>query len=553
MKPTSYLSALFRPSAPPAGERPPCDFDLISRYFYNCPAEDTCHTIDAETTADLDLNAVFERIDRTTSKVGQQCLYARMRTLRGEEDAAAFGRSTDCFSRNGELAASCTKSLSRLTDEDAYGLQSLIFDTPAKVRYFAWVYPLTLLAVATLLAAPFYPLSLLLFMAIFAVNLYIHYSNKLNVSLYGSAVKQLSLALRTARELAVEEVPGTEEATGQIRQVAEVERRSRVVGTQGDSANELAAIAWLFIELAKVAFNIEVILFQRFIGSITARRDAIHGMFRFIGETDAAISVARLRSETQTCRPQFVDGKYLKAEQVVHPLIDGCVPNTLVLDGTGLLLTGSNMSGKTTFIRTLVLNALTAETLDICFAVSYTAPYMRLLSSIRISDDIAEGTSYYLQEVLTVKRFLEAAQDSAPCLFALDELFKGTNTTERIAAGKAVLSHLPWPAHRAGIDARHRAGGVARQRRLRTAPLPRRGGRRAAGLRLPAAHGAADDPQRNPHSGTVRLSARADRRSLCGAGTAAEKTGMTAKPRAGAPASEGRRSCFRFSVSGASG
>ena len=171
MKPTSYLSALFRPSAPPAGERPPYDFDLISRYFYNCPAEDASHTIDAETTADLDLNAVFERIDRTTSKVGQQCLYARMRTLRGEEDAAAFGRSTDCFSRNGELAASCTKSLSRLTDEDAYGLQSLIFDTPAKVRYFAWVYPLTLLAVATLLAAPFYPLSLLLFMAIFAVNL----------------------------------------------------------------------------------------------------------------------------------------------------------------------------------------------------------------------------------------------------------------------------------------------------------------------------------------------------------------------------------------------
>ena len=135
------------------------------------------------------------------------------------------------------------------------------------------------------------------------------------------------------------------------------------------------------------------------------------------------------------------------AEQVVHPLIDGCVPNTLVLDGTGLLLTGSNMSGKTTFIRTLVLNALTAETLDICFAGSYTAPYMRLLSSIRISDDIAEGTSYYLQEVLTVKRFLEASQDSVPCLFALDELFKGTNTSERIAAGKAVLAHLNRGPH----------------------------------------------------------------------------------------------------------
>ena len=116
-------------------------------------------------------------------------------------------------------------------------------------------------------------------------------------------------------------------------------------------------------------------------------------MFRFIGETDAAISVARLRSETQTCRPQFVDGKYLKAEQVVHPLIDGCVPNTLVLDGTGLLLTGSNMSGKTTFIRTLVLNALLAETLDICFAEAYTAPYMKIYSSIRTTSPKARATT----------------------------------------------------------------------------------------------------------------------------------------------------------------
>ena len=220
-----------------------------------------------------------------------------------------------------------------------------------------------------------------------------------------------------------------------------------MVGTQGDSANELAAAVWLVLELLKAAFNVEVILFHRFIGSIIARRNAIHGLFRFIGETDAAISVARLRGETPTCRPEFTDGKYLRAEEVVHPLIGNCVPNTLELDGTGLLLTGSNMSGKTTFIRTLVLNALLAETLDICFAEAYTAPYMKIYSSIRISDDIAEGTSYYLQEVLTVKRFIDASQEPAPCLFALDELFKGTNTTERIAAGKAVLAHLNRGPH----------------------------------------------------------------------------------------------------------
>ena len=232
-----------------------------------------------------------------------------------------------------------------------------------------------------------------------------------------------------------------------IRRVAEVEHRSRIVGTQGDGGNELAAVGWLAFELVKIAFNIEVILFHRFTGSIATHRDAIHDVFRFIGRTDAAISVMRLRRDTKTCRPTFTDGKYLEAVQVVHPLIEGCTANTLTLDGTGLLLTGSNMSGKTTFIRTVMLNALLGETLCTCFAERFTAPYMRLHSSIRISDDITEGTSYYLQEVLTVKRLLEDADRPAACLFVLDELFKGTNTTERIAAGKAVLARLNRGPH----------------------------------------------------------------------------------------------------------
>ena len=200
-------------------------------------------------------------------------------------------------------------------------------------------------------------------------------------------------------------------------------------------------------ELVKIAFNIETILFHRFTGSITAHREAIHDVFRFIGETDAAISVMRLRRGTPTCRPTFIEGKYLEAVQVVHPLIPDCVANTLTLDGTGLLLTGSNMSGKTTFVRTVMLNALLGETICTCFAEGFTAPYMRLHSSIRIADDVSEGTSYYLQEVLTVKRLLEAAEQPSPCLFVLDELFKGTNTTERIAAGKAVLARLNRGPH----------------------------------------------------------------------------------------------------------
>lgn len=421
MRPTDYIASLFKPSGGPGGESAAYDFDPIGSYFYNCPAEEgVFQIVDAETTADLDLNAVFEKIDRTTSRVGQQYLYARLRTLRGEEDAADFDRRVGAFENDDELTQRCAGHLARLAGDDAYDLCRLIFDTPVRVRRIGLIY---------------------------AVNMYIHYSNKINISLYTSAVKQLSTALKTARYLAAEGVPGSDEAARPIRRVAEVEHRSRIVGTQGDGGNELAAVGWLAFELVKIAFNIEVILFHRFTGSIATHRDAIHDVFRFIGRTDAAISVMRLRRAAKTCRPTFTDGKYLEAVQVVHPLIEGCTANTLTLDGTGLLLTGSNMSGKTTFIRTVMLNALLGETLCTCFAERFTAPYMRLHSSIRISDDITEGTSYYLQEVLTVKRLLEDADRPAACLFVLDELFKGTNTTERIAAGKAVLARLNRGPH----------------------------------------------------------------------------------------------------------
>ena len=281
MKPTAYLTTFLGLPGASGEKRAACNFDLTSRYFYNVSSEESFfQTIDAETTADLDLNAVFERIDRTASKPGQQYLYARLRTLRGTEEVREFGRRTDHFAGNARHAEQCAQHLSRLSDDDAYDLQNLIFDKPEQVRRIALVYLLSAAAVVSLLLSFLYPLLLLLFLAVFAANMYIHYSNKLNISIYASAVKQLTLALRTARHLAAEEVPGTEEALQVIRQVSEVERRSRVVGTQGDSANELAAAVWLVLELLKAAFNVEVILFHRFIGSIIARRDAIHGLFR---------------------------------------------------------------------------------------------------------------------------------------------------------------------------------------------------------------------------------------------------------------------------------
>jgi DNA mismatch repair ATPase MutS len=100
------------------------------------------------------------------------------------------------------------------------------------------------------------------------------------------------------------------------------------------------------------------------------------------------------------------------------------------------------MSGKTSFIRTVAINVITGLTINTCFAEHFSMPRVRIFSAIRISDDLMNDRSYYFEEVMTIKEMIDKSKGGNLNLFLLDEIFKGTNTVERISAGKAVLSSL---------------------------------------------------------------------------------------------------------------
>ena len=90
-----------------------------------------------------------------------------------------------------------------------------------------------------------------------------------------------------------------------------------------------------------------------------------------------------------------------------HPLLENWVPNSIKLCEKSALLTGSNMSGKTTFIRTLGINAILGQTINTCFAREFTMPRLRVHSAIRIADDLMSDKSYYFEEVRVVKEMLK--------------------------------------------------------------------------------------------------------------------------------------------------
>jgi len=266
-----------------------------------------------------------------------------------------------------------------------------------------------------------------------------------NVNYYLSGVKQLSKALRTIKKLITfKEIKERYDDVSFIKKIDNIKLKTEFLGFETNLlTNEYFFAIWMIIESFKIFLNVEYIVFNSFIEGVTNERESIKKLFVCLGETDATLAVASLKSGTHiVCKPEFVNTKQMEFSEISHPLITDCVTNDLNITNKSVLITGSNMSGKTTFIRTVGINSILAQTLYFCFAKSYKAPFLKIYSSIRISDDLLKNTSYYLEEVQTMKTLINASESEAPCLFILDELFKGTNTVERISGGKGILSYL---------------------------------------------------------------------------------------------------------------
>jgi DNA mismatch repair ATPase MutS len=177
--------------------------------------------------------------------------------------------------------------------------------------------------------------------------------------------------------------------------------------------------------------------------------------FASLGDLESLISIAALRDEyPDWCRPQWVDtseGATFEATSIGHPLLSDqarvCNDVAVGPPGTMLLVTGSNMSGKSTMLRSIGLNvALAAVGAPVC-AKQFRLPSIELATSIRVSDDVSQGVSFYMADLKRLKSVVDHARETSTrqdrvCLFLLDEILQGTNSRERQIAVVQVLRHL---------------------------------------------------------------------------------------------------------------
>ena len=134
----------------------------------------------------------------------------------------------------------------------------------------------------------------------------------------------------------------------------------------------------------------------------------------------------------------------LNAEELFHPLIQPAkvVSNNANLSGGITIITGSNMSGKTTYLRNLAINlALAYMGAPIC-GKSLSANYMKIFTSMRVTDDVAGGISTFYAEILRIKAMADYKANNEPMICLIDEIFKGTNSADRIVGAKEAITRL---------------------------------------------------------------------------------------------------------------
>lgn len=202
----------------------------------------------------------------------------------------------------------------------------------------------------------------------------------------------------------------------------------------------------MFLDYIRLITHMDCIFFYHCMKRLGQNIDIVEEMFTTMGFLESMVAVGSLREALPYwCCPEFTEKKELVIRDAFHPSLPEPVPNSIGTE-EGILITGSNASGKSTFLKTVAMNVILAQSLHTCAANKYRGSWFHIFSSMALKDSLYKGESYYIAEIKALKRVMEPVEEQAVLCF-VDEVLRGTNTVERIAASTQVLKEF----HKKGI------------------------------------------------------------------------------------------------------
>jgi hypothetical protein len=408
-----------------------------------------CAWLDPRTIEDLDLPLTFRAIDRTASPTGAQALW-RWLTAPAIDGSVLRGRERKlAHLADPELRARISTALSGTAAVDAPFLPRLLWEPPPPRPRATVPIAIALTLLACIALAWWWPPLILCALAIgiaaMLLDSWLHHQLAEQAHALAVLGDTLDKAARVAAmPIVPEALLGTIADDLAIRQVL----RRRLLLLAARDPFEI-------LEVLRAALLIRLFVLRSCMRIVDAERERLRRIVLWLGELDALVSIARLRDERPDVRvPDLVDNPdRIDSSGIVHPILEHGVGNDVVL-APGLLVTGSNMSGKSTLLRTVAVNAILAQSIHSTFG-AWRAPLVTVHAVMRIRDDLGAGMSQYAVEVAAIGELVAAAgqRTRVPKLFVLDEPFHGTNPAIRVPIVVAVFEHLA--AHGLIIGATH--------------------------------------------------------------------------------------------------
>jgi hypothetical protein len=410
--------------------------------------------VDDATWRDLDVNAYLKRIAAPASLFARQWLYYRLRT--GLEDSAFTGpilaalndghANTPALLAATERARQALRSVSTdLTPTLFLGAHTTVSDW---VRWL-WVAPV----IAMLgLILPWSPLAAWSFLTPWLIGGYLLLNGwtqiRLNKALTrwhaqrDAVVALLQAAIDGGRAGAATGHAVLDPLTQALPQ------HQRLMAQLSPTWMERTPVV---AEYANLLALHQYTQLADDVAGLQKHLPALRAAYLQVAQAEAQLCLLEhLQAQPSACAARFSSQEFasvaFEVRGMVNPLLDAAQPLDMHLQGSGALLTGQNGVGKSTWLRGLGLNLLAARAFGFCYAQSATVPRLPVWSSIENEDSLATGDSLYMAEMRRAETLLRVASQPQGAVFLIDEIFRGTNNAESVAAAAAVLSHL---AHKA--------------------------------------------------------------------------------------------------------
>ncbi|MCR4649340.1 MAG: hypothetical protein K5776_09725 [Lachnospiraceae bacterium] len=433
-------------------ERKEPDLEKKSSYrgYFRKHSEDEGFFIDDITWNDAEGETLYNSMNKCYSSCGEEYLYFRLRhpdLKTSKEEIEKYVSQTDELINDENLRVELQlkfATLGKTGKHSVYDYISLLSNVkrlPLVLFYAVW-------AVYFLVIASYFinvTLGVCVTIAWLIICIIFYLYNKRNIENYLTSFEYIVRTLITSEKIADMKVPFYEEESKRLRELRKEIKGIKTAYLSFIKQSNRSGMADMMSGMASVMnsfFLIDLFFFHKMLKYIIDKEDAYDEIFAILGNMESQICVANMKKAFDSvCVPEFVEENMISGKDMFHPLVKDCVENSFEAK-RGMLITGSNASGKSTFLRSVLVNAILSQTVYVAFAKEFKLKHFELFSSMSLKDSLGAGESYYMAEINSIKRILNAKESGEEILCFLDEVLRGTNTVERVAAASEILKYL---------------------------------------------------------------------------------------------------------------